>query len=156
MKNRPNGPIPAGLASLPASYLKLLAEFPLRRIAKKAGYTRAAGIVHRLAMREGTLDPGEQAYQEVLEDLVERYDHEHYPMEEDSTTPTQALRALVEQSSMTVTQLGRLLGSKSAASELLSGRRKEPSKAQIARLCERFKVDAGLFLLPVKSPARAA
>ena len=40
--------------------------------------------------------------------------------------------------------------------ELLSGKRKEPSKAQIARLCHRFKVDAGAFLLPPRAPANAA
>jgi len=57
---------------------------------------------------------------------------------------------------MSVTELGKLLASKSAASELLGGKRKEPSKAQIARLCARFKVDAGAFLLPVKTPAGAA
>ena len=63
---------------------------------------------------------------------------------------------LVEQAEMSVTELGELLGSKGAASELLSGKRKEPSKSQIARLCARFKVDAGVFLLPVKIPADAA
>jgi len=50
----------------------------------------------------------------------------------------------------------KLLGSKGAASELLSGKRKEPSKAQIAKLCARFKVDAGTFLLPAGTPANAA
>jgi antitoxin component HigA of HigAB toxin-antitoxin module len=156
MKKRIHARIPPELSYLPASYLALLAEFPLRRIANKTEYTRAAGIVHRLAMREGTLDRDQQAYLEVLEDLVERYDREHHRFDADSVTPTQALCMLVEQAQMTVTQLGRVLGNKSAASELLSGRRKEPSKAQIARLCARFKVDAGLFLLPVKTPARAA
>ena len=51
---------------------------------------------------------------------------------------------------------GLLRKQKGAASELLSGRRKEPSKAKIARLCERFKVDASAFLLPVKMRAKAA
>jgi antitoxin component HigA of HigAB toxin-antitoxin module len=52
--------------------------------------------------------------------------------------------------------LGRLLGSKGAASELLSGKRKAPSKTQIAKLCARFKVDADTFLLPAKMPEDAA
>ena len=52
----------------------------------------------------------------------------------DDVLPTRALRLLVEQAGMSVTELGALLGSKGAASELLSGRRKEPSKAQVARL----------------------
>ena len=63
---------------------------------------------------------------------------------------------LVEQADMSVTELGELLGSKGAASELLSGRRKEPSKAQIGKLCARFKVDAGAFLLGVGKRSDAA
>ena len=154
MKNRDE--IPASLSALPKSYLRLMAEFPLRPIRNGAEYTRAAKIVHRLAMREGNLDKGEDAYLEVLEGLVERYDIEHHSMNTDDVSPTRALRTLVEQAGMSVTELGELLGSKGAASELLSGKRKEPSKAQIARLCARFKVDASAFLLPAKIPANAA
>ena len=74
----------------------------------------------------------------------------------DDVSPTRVLRVLVDQAGMSVTELGALLGSKGAASELLSGRRKEPSKMQIARLCERFRVDASLFLLPPKACSNAA
>jgi antitoxin component HigA of HigAB toxin-antitoxin module len=74
-----------------------------------------------------------------------------------SVFDTQVLKTLVEQAGMTVTDLGELLGSKGAASELLSGKRKEPSKAQIAKLCARFKVGANAFLLPATdTPATAA
>jgi len=62
----------------------------------------------------------------------------------------------VEQAGMTVTELGQLLGSKGAASELLSGKRKEPGKSQIAKLWARFKVGAGAFLLSARAPANAA
>lgn len=154
---RKNGaPVPPAIARLPKSYLALMGEFPLRPIRNGADYDRAAKIVHRLALREGELDAGEEEYLEVLEALVERYDREHHPIDLDDVSPTQVLRMLVEQAQMSVTERGRLLGSKGAASELLSGKRKEPSKAQIARLCARFKVDAGLFLLPSHAPADAA
>jgi antitoxin component HigA of HigAB toxin-antitoxin module len=155
VKNRASH-IPAVLASLPETYLALMGEFPLYPLKTRAEYGRAAAIVHRLALREGSLDAGEEAYLEVLEALVERYDTEHHPVDVTGVTPTRALRVLVEQAGMSVTELGELLGSKGAASELLSGKRKEPSKAQIARLCARFKVDAGLFLLPAAAPADAA
>jgi HTH-type transcriptional regulator / antitoxin HigA len=153
---RTHDKVPAAIAALPRSYLRLMAEFPLRPIRKGSEYTRAAKIVHRLAMREGSLDAGEEAYLEVLEALVERYDTEHHPIHTDDVSPTRALRMLVEQAGMSVTELGELLGSKGAASELLSGKRKEPSKAQIVRLCARFKVDASVFLLPAKKPKNAA
>jgi antitoxin component HigA of HigAB toxin-antitoxin module len=155
MKNR-LPMVPEAVAALPRSYLALMGEFPLCPLKNRAEYDRAARIVHRLALREGELDAGEEAYLEVLEALVERYDSEHYPIITDDVSPTQVLRMLVEQAGMTVTELGQLLGSKGAASELLSGKRKEPSKAQIAKLCRRFKVDASAFLLPAGAPAHAA
>jgi HTH-type transcriptional regulator/antitoxin HigA len=155
MKNRASN-IPTALAKLPPSYLALMGEFPLCPIRSGAEYERAAGIVHRLALQEVKLDAGEGAYLEVLEGLVERYDSEHYPINVSDVSPTTVLRTLVDQAGMTVTALGKLLGSKGAASELLSGKRKEPSKAQIAKLCARFKVDASAFLLPVAAPAHAA
>lgn len=133
-----------------------MGEFPLRPIRNGAEYERAARIIHRLALREGKLDAGQEAYLEVLEGLVERYDLDHHPMHPETVSPTRVLRTLVEQAGMSVTELGKLLGSKGAASELLSGKRPEPSKAQIAKLCERFKVDAGLFLRGVRRTARAA
>lgn len=146
----------AAFESLPPSYLRLMGEFPLCPIKSGSQYERAASIVHRLALQEGKLDVGEEAYLEVLEGLVENYDRRHNPILTDDVSPNQALRMLVEQAGMSVTELGRLLGSKGAASELLSGKRKEPSKSQIARLCARFKVDASVFLRPSKAPAHAA
>jgi HTH-type transcriptional regulator / antitoxin HigA len=156
MKNRAASNIPAAVSALPKSYLALMGEFPLRPIRNGTEYGRAAKIVHRLALREGRLDAGEEEYLEVLEEVVERYDREHYSVNTDDVSPTRALRMLVEQAGMSVTELGELLGSKGAASELLSGKRKEPSKAQIAKLCARFKVDASVFLLPERIPADAA
>jgi len=151
-----NKKVPAAIAGLPRSYLALMGEFPLRPIRNGREYKIAASIVDRLALREGKLDDGEEAYLEVLESLVERYDDEQAPTYAQDVSPTRALRMLVEQAGMSVTELGELVGSKGAASELLSGKRKEPSKAQIARLCARFKVDASLFLLPAKTRASAA
>jgi HTH-type transcriptional regulator/antitoxin HigA len=148
--------VPPAIAALPKSYLALMGEFLLRPIKSGAEYDRAARIVHRLAMREGKFDVGEEAYLEVLEGLVERFDRERYPINVDEVSPTHVLKMLVEQGGMSVTELGKLLGSKGAASELLSGKRKESSKAQIAKLCARFKVDAGAFLLPAGAPANAA
>lgn len=148
--------IPSTFAGLPKSYLALMEEFPLLPIRNTSEYDRAAAIVHRLALREGDMDTGEEAYLEVLESRVERYDSDHHPIDVEDVSPTRLLRMLVDQAGMTVTELGELLGSKGAASELLSGKRREPSKAQIARLCARFKVDASAFLLPARMPAHAA
>ena len=135
---------------LPKSYVALVEEFPLMPILSGTQYDRAAAIIDRLALREGKLDSGEAAYLEVLEGLVERFDDAAAPDFGADVTPTEILQMLCEQAGMGVSELGKLLGSKSAASELLSGKRKEPSKAQIRILCGRFRVDASLFLLPPK------
>src|SRR5207248_3975003 len=119
------------VAGLPKSYLALMGQFTLRPIRNGMEYGKTAKIIHRLALREDELDTGEEAYLEVLETLVERFDREHHPINVDNVSPTRALRMLVEQAAMSVTELGQLLGSKGAASELLSGKRKEPSKAQM-------------------------
>jgi HTH-type transcriptional regulator/antitoxin HigA len=156
MKRPTANHVPPAVAALPKSYLALMGEFPLRPIKSELEYDRAARIVHRLALREAQLDAGQEAYLEVLEAIIEAFDCAHDRMAAVAVSPTAALRMLVEQAGMTVTELGALLGSKGAASELLSGKRKEPSKAQIARLCARFRVDAATFLLPHKRPADAA
>jgi len=142
--------------ALPKSYLALMGQFPLRSIKSGREYDQAAAIIHRLAMQDEKLDAGAKEYLDVLETLVEQYDQKHYSIDAEGVSPTRVLQMLVNQAGMTVTELGTLLGSKGAASELLSGKRKEASKAQIARLCARFKVDASIFLLPATAPANAA
>jgi len=156
MSTRKKTTVPAGVASLPATYLDLLGEFPLRPIRSISQYEQAANIVQRLALLDDQLDDGASSYLEVLETLIERYDIENHAIDSDHVTPSEALRTLVEQAGMSVTELGELLGSKGAASELLSGKRKEPSKSQIAKLCARFKVDASVFLLRASESANAA
>src|SRR5437763_114540 len=91
-------------------------------------------IIRQLALREAISTIGEKAYLEVLESSV---------------TKRSGTRSTAELS---------LRRNKGAASELLSGKRKEPSKAQIMRLCARFKAEASAFLLAdtKDAPARAA
>lgn len=153
-KRRPG--LPAAIAALPRSYVELIGEFPLGPVRSGTEYDRAVKIVHRLALRDDDLDAAEAGYLEVLESMVEKYEMENHAIRIDDTSPTRLLNSLVEQAGMSVTELGILLGSKGAASELLSGKRSEPSKAQIAKLCARFKVDASAFLLRAGKPATAA
>jgi HTH-type transcriptional regulator / antitoxin HigA len=51
----------------------------------------------------------------------------------------------MEQNDMNTADLGKILGNKTAASLVLSGKR-EMSKGHIRRLAARFKVEPGLFL----------
>jgi HTH-type transcriptional regulator/antitoxin HigA len=130
--------------------MKLIRQFPLRPIRNDADFDIATDVLGRLAVRiEGTLDPGEQDYFEVLTELVSQYD-DLFPVEK--SDPIDILKYLMEEHRLNVTDLGRLIGSKGNASEILSGKR-QLSRAQMFKLAERFGVKPGLFLAPAKKSA---
>jgi HTH-type transcriptional regulator/antitoxin HigA len=129
-------------------YLELVRQLPLRPIRSEAEYDRAARVLDSLVLRN--LSPGEADYLQVLTLLVEAYDDEQDPPGRPESSPAEVLRALVEHRGMTTTDLGRIIGSKGVASELLNGRR-EPSKAQIRKLAEFFRLEPGTFFGPVRS-----
>jgi HTH-type transcriptional regulator / antitoxin HigA len=125
-------------------YLELVKEFPLRPIRSKSEYRDAGKIIDRLAVRdEGTLSPGEQDYLETLSLLIEDYDRKHLPPETPAD-PIETLKFIMEESGMTVSALGKVLGSKSVASEVLRGKR-SLSKANISKLAEYFRLDVSVF-----------
>src|SRR4051794_35725690 len=101
-------------------YLELVQQFPLRLIRSEAEYDRAGWMLDSLVLRD--LSPGEADYLEVLTLLVEAYDDERDPPGWPESSPAEVLRALVEHRGITTTDLGRVIGSKGVASELLNGR----------------------------------
>jgi HTH-type transcriptional regulator/antitoxin HigA len=128
-------------------YLRLVREFPLRPIRTKADYRLAQKVMERLAVRdEGTLDPGEQDYLDMLSLAIEEYDRLHASASK-PTEPVELLKFLMHENGMTVTSLGKLVGSKSLASQLLS-RKRAMSKSVIAKLAARFKLDVRAFFQP--------
>jgi len=70
---------------------------------------------------------------------------EEYDLDRDGITPLEALKTLLDANGMGASDLGRVIGSQSYASMILSGKR-EISKDNAKKLAERFKVDAGLFI----------
>jgi len=75
--------------------------------------------------------------------LIEDYDRKHLPPESPAD-PIETLKFLMVESGMTVTALGKVLGSKSVASEVLRGKR-SLSKANIAKLAAHFRLDVSAF-----------
>jgi HTH-type transcriptional regulator / antitoxin HigA len=127
-------------------YLNLVRRFPLRPIRGEAEYDAAAQMIDELALRnEGTLSPGEQDYLDAITEFVEAYDREHYQLDLSGLSAVQIVRHLMESSDMKPADLGRILGSRSAATQILNGHR-QLSKAQMLKLAAHFKVDGGLFL----------
>jgi len=127
-------------------YLGLIQSFPLRPLRSEQEYDAALTVLDSLAVRpEGSLSAGEQDYFETLTMLVEAYDHQHYVTETERRDPLAMLNYLMQESGMTQAELGRLLGNRSLASQILLGHR-QLSKTHIRKLADHFKVSPGLFL----------
>lgn len=89
---------------------------------------------------------------ELLSILVEAYEREHVPMP--SPSPLEAILFRMEQLGLSRADLGRILGSRSRATEILNGRR-ELSLTMIRRLHVALAIPAETLIQPLK-PAEAA
>lgn len=130
-----------------ASFLDLVRAFPLRPIRAEKEHEAASKVLRRLvgSKAEGDFTCDERDYLEALTILVQDYQQKARGQTLKSSSPLQVLRHLMDESGMTVTDLGKVIGSRTAASMVLNGRR-TLSKAHILRLAERFGVDPTLFL----------
>jgi len=132
--------------TLKDSYFDLVRQFPLVPIKSERQYDAAVEFLQRLAIRnESTLDSGERAYLEALTRFVEDHEQQHHRIEVDDLSPLDALKYLMNENGMKPVDLGRLLGSRSLASQILNGKR-ELSKTHIVAVARRFSVEPGLFL----------
>lgn len=125
-------------------YLALVRQFPLRPIHSEREYDAAAEFLDTLVLRTD-LSAGEKQYVEALSIFIEDYDRRHNIFDTSSLTPLDMLVHLMEANDMNTSDLGRLLGSKGVASEVLHGKR-QLSKSHIVKLAKRFAVSPGLFL----------
>lgn len=140
-----NVPIKTARVSPPDDYLELIKSFPLRGIRNSQEHAEAIKFLTRLLGRpDGRLTAGQRDYADVLSRLIQDYDQHAHEFVRRQYTPREFLRFLLQENSMTVADLGRVLGNKTAASLVLSGKR-ELSKSHIRRLAARFKVEPGLF-----------
>lgn len=127
------------------SYSKLIREFPLRPIRSDRELGRAMKIAGRLAIyNEGTLAQSEQDYLDTLTVLIEDYERNNCA-ELPEVTPLGMLKHLMEEHEMNISDLGRVIGSQSNASLILSGKR-EISKRVMRLLAQHFNVDPSVFL----------
>ena len=130
-------------------YFILIKEFPLTPIHSSAHLKASHKVIDRLALKGTTrrgLTPGQQAYLEVLVDLVERYETKQAGQALASGRDgVDRLRFLLEEHNLTASDLGRLLGSRDLGSKILR-RERELSKSHMLILASHFQVDPGLFL----------
>lgn len=129
----------------PDQYMKLIGDFPPRPIRSKADYRRATQILDSFGMRpEESLSTAEQDYIEILMMITEEYARTHQFTAAPDASPLDVLKHLMEENDMNTSDLGRLLGSKGVASEILNGKR-ALSKAHMGALAKRFHVNVSVF-----------
>lgn len=129
-------------ADLPTAYRDLLVLHPPRPIHDEHELEQANRIAEAMAGHD--LTPDQADYLDLISDLVDKYDREHHPVHA-SSSPVEALQALIDAHGMNVTQLGKIIGDKGLASRILRGQR-EISKENAKRLGEHFKVSPALFI----------
>lgn len=92
----------------------------IRPIRTEQDYEAAIAEVERLMDLDGLDEAGEDRL-EVLATLVEAFEEEHFPI--GPPDPVEAIKFRMEQSGRTQTDLAKLFGSRSRASEVLTRRR---------------------------------
>lgn len=124
--------------------LELVKQFPLRPIKSDAEVKFAGALLDRFVGRDD-LTPGQQDYVAALTRFVRDFEEQTYRRKFASRTAVEMMRHLLDENGMSTSDLGTILGSRGLASEVLNGKR-GLSKALIAKLAKRFRVDPSVFL----------
>jgi HTH-type transcriptional regulator / antitoxin HigA len=126
-------------------YLELVIAFPLKAIRDDAHLAQAIEVIDRLTIiPEDKLRPGQADYVGALSELIHSYESTHHPIDLSDVKGVDVLRHLMEERSMSASDLGRLLGNRALGSKLLRGER-QLSKAAMVKLGEFFHVRPALF-----------
>jgi HTH-type transcriptional regulator / antitoxin HigA len=130
-ENRDTGSCAAGLQ-----------VWPLRT---EEDYLRAQKVVDELAVKgEDNLDDTEADRLDIFTTPMETYEEANHPVVPPELTPIETLEYLMEESGMTQSDLGRLLGDRTLGHKIMKGDR-SLSKKQIRILSEHFKIDPMSF-----------
>jgi len=127
------------------SYAAVLANYLPTPIRTEEDNEKAILQLEALAHQESLTD-AETDLVELLTQLIERFEAEHYAFsEQHQASPLDRLLFLMESHQMKQADLVGTIGSKGVVSEVINGKRGISKRMAIA-LGQRFNVDAGLFL----------
>jgi HTH-type transcriptional regulator / antitoxin HigA len=107
-------------------------------------HERKAALARIDELMEAEDGSSEAAELQLLAILVERYEREAFPI--DAPSPVDAIRFRMEQMGYTQADLARLLGSRSRASEIMTGTTKNLSINMIRRLHEQWRIPAEVLI----------
>lgn len=126
-----------------SSYFDLVRDFPLVPITGDRHLHQAQAVIDDL-LKKDRLDAGEDAYLEVLSDLVMAYEDAHHPIP--AASDADLLRLLMEAQGTSQAEVARRTGiARSTLSQILSGRR-AISMSHVTPLARIFHVEPGVFL----------
>lgn len=109
----------------------------IRPIRNEANYTAALKRIEALMDAESGTAEGDEL--DVLSTLVEAYEQQHYVIAEPD--PVAYIKSIMEFREVDQTELAKLLGSRSRASEILN-RRRPLTLSQIRRISSAWNVSA--------------
>jgi antitoxin component HigA of HigAB toxin-antitoxin module len=128
------------------SYMKLIAEFPLRRLKTAAEHAKAKRIILRLSPHE--TDRGTSQYLDVLVDLIADFERRsENAVDSSRVSASDLVRHRLDVRGMSVSSLASLIGvPQPNLSEMLNGKR-DWSKAAIRALSAHLNIRADRFLM---------
>jgi HTH-type transcriptional regulator/antitoxin HigA len=138
---------------VPATFPALVAMHRPGPIHDEASFDAATDVVMKMAGH--ALNKDQEDYLDLLSTLIEVYDQEHHAIAAATMTPIEALKYLLEENGMNVSDFGRLIGNRSLGSKILRGER-DLSKSHILTLAKRFSVRPDLFLGRIDFPTPVA
>lgn len=128
--------------TMPDTYFRLVRQLPLTHLRDEAHATAAQAMIDRLLEKD--LDAGEQAYLDVLTDLVEAYEDRHVAVPDASEADV--LRCLMTANGLSQAALAKQVGiASSTLSAVLNGTR-SLTRGQVLVLAKFFGVAPGAFL----------
>jgi HTH-type transcriptional regulator/antitoxin HigA len=128
--------------TLPATYFKLVKQFPLAHLQSDEDLIAAQDMIDRLL--EQDLDEGAQAYLSVLTDLVEAYENEHEPIPDASEADV--LRELMRSNQFSQARLAEISGIAQSTLSAVLNRGRSLTKDQVVTLAKIFRVSPSAFL----------
>lgn len=128
--------------TLPDTYFELVKQFPLTHLEDEDHAEAAQAMIDQLLQKD--LDRGEQAYLDVLTDLVEAFEDEHVLIPDASEA--EVLRGLMRSNGFNQPALAKKVGIRqSTISAVLDGSR-SLTREQVVKLAKLFHVGPGAFL----------
>jgi antitoxin component HigA of HigAB toxin-antitoxin module len=126
-------------------YLRLVHQFPLRKIRTEAGHVDALKISGRLIGMKRKLTHGESQYVDVLVLLIQEFERSHEAAKLPRVTGVAMLKHLMSERGMAQKELAHLLRiGEAAASMILNGSR-ELTKSHVQALSRHFGVGVQAF-----------